>query len=306
MKYTIKTVAQLTGLSAHTIRAWERRHSILCPSRSDTNRRLYEDADVEQLKLLRQAVESGHAIGQVAQLSTEDLRRLSAFAVTPKIAPVSGTSGSSAAALLAACEDAMDRLAADTLEQVLVRAGATLGLTGLLEGVVVPLVERISVRWLEGTTTIAQEHLATAVLRTYLDGVRAAMRPSADAPRLLVTTPRNQLHEIGALIVSIVASMQGWQVIYLGPNLPAEEIARAARQCAAHAVGLSIVFPHDDPTLEDDLRLLRRALGPVVPILIGGRSAGHYQAAIDAIGAHHIHSLPILRDSLDQIRLGAA
>ena len=140
MKYTIKTVAQLTGLSAHTIRAWERRHGLLSPSRTDTNRRLYEDSDVEQLKLLRQAVESGHAIGQVAQLSLEDLRRLSASPLA------TGVSGSSAGALLAACEQAMDRLSADGLEQALVRAGATLGLTGLLEGVVVPLVERISVR----------------------------------------------------------------------------------------------------------------------------------------------------------------
>ena len=140
MKYTIKTVAQLTGLSAHTIRAWERRHGLLSPSRTDTNRRLYEDSDVEQLKLLRQAVESGHAIGQVAQLSLEDLRRLSASPLA------TGVSGSSAGSLLAACEQAMDRLSADGLEQALVRAGATLGLTGLLEGVVVPLVERISVR----------------------------------------------------------------------------------------------------------------------------------------------------------------
>lgn len=200
----------------------------------------------------------------------------------------------------------MDRLDADSLEQTLIRAGASLGLTGMLEGVVIPLVELISARWIDGTTSIAQEHLTTAVLRTYLENVRSTLRSTSHAPRLLVTTPRHQVHEIGALIVSIVAATQGWHVTYLGPNLPAQEIADAARQCAAHAVGLSLVFPEDDPTLADELKLLRHNLGPAVPILVGGRAAGHYGAAIEAMRAQNVQTLAGLRETLDQIRLGAA
>ncbi len=303
LKYTIKTVAQITGLSTHTIRAWERRHQVLSPARSETNRRLYEIAEVEHLNLLGRAVGSGHGIGEVAHLSLEELRQLTETTdLAEPLASVDVSVGSSPTAFLAICENAMDRMAADLLEQTLIRASANLGLTGLLEGVVVPLVERISTRWVDGTTTIAQEHMATAVLRTYLEGVRSSMRTSADAPRILVTTPINQIHEIGALIVSTVASIQGWNVTYLGANLPALEIASATRQCAAQAVGLSIVFPHDDPTLSPDLRLLRLELGPSVPILIGGRAASYYSSAIEAIGAQHIHTLSALRESLDHMR----
>ena len=305
MKYTIKTVAQMTGLSVHTIRAWERRHHVLSPTRTITNRRVYEDAEVEQLRLLGRAVEFGHAIGQISHLSTEELRSLTEFSVGTERHPSSpSVSASTSSGFLIACESAMDRMAADSLEQTLVRAGAVLGMTELLEGVVVPLVERISVRWTEGTTTIAQEHMATAVLRAYLEGVRTSMHAPTQAPRLLVTTPRNQFHEIGALIVSIVASIEGWNVTYLGPNLPAEEIANATRQCAAHAVGLSIVFPNDDPTLADELKLLHKSLGPAVSILIGGRAASHYIGAIEAIGAHNVQTLSGLRESLNQIRRG--
>lgn len=306
MKYTIKTVAQLTGLSAHTIRAWERRHQVLNPARTETNRRVYENAEVERLKLLGRAVASGHAIGQVAHLSTDELRSLPVSGIAAIGPPMESPSGTSTAAYLAACCDAMDRLDADLLEQTLVRAAASLGLTSLLESVIIPFIEVISVRWVDGTTTIAQEHLATAVLRTYLESVRTTMRSPSHAPRLLVTTPKNQVHEIGALIVSIVASVQGWSVTYLGPNLPAQEIVNAARQCGAHAIGLSLVFPDDDPTLADELNLLRHALGPAIPILVGGRAASKYSAAVAAAGGKEVQTLAGLRESLDQIRRGAA
>ncbi len=303
MKYTIRAVAQLTGLSAHTIRAWERRHQVLSPARTETNRRVYEDSEIERLKLFRGAVAAGHGIGQIAHLSNEDLGNL---ATSPgplgQLLSAESATGSSSATYLAACENAMDRMDADSLERTLIRAAASLGLTGMLEGVIIPLVELISARWIAGTTSIAQEHLTSAVLRTYLENVRSSMRSTSRAPRLLVTTPRNQVHEIGALIVSIVASMQGWNVTYLGPNLPAVEIANATRQCTAHAVALSLVFPDDDPTLADELKLLRHTLGPAVPILVGGRAASNYVAAIEAMGAQNVHTLSGLRESLDQIR----
>jgi methanogenic corrinoid protein MtbC1 len=199
----------------------------------------------------------------------------------------------------------MERMDSESFEQTLIHAAANLGLTGLLEGVIIPFVEIIGVRWVAGTATIAQEHLVSAILRKYLVSVLSTMRTTSQAPRLLVTTPTNQTHEIGGLIVSVVASMQGWNVIYLGANLPAIEIANATRQCAAHAVGLSLVYPHDDPTLPDELSLLRRTLGSAVPILVGGRAANSYSVAIDSIGAHNVQTISALRESLDQIRRGA-
>ena len=76
LEYSIGTVASLTGLDAHTIRAWERRYGAVEPNRSDSGRRRYDDRDVERLRLLRSVTEAGHAIGQVARRSNEDLREL--------------------------------------------------------------------------------------------------------------------------------------------------------------------------------------------------------------------------------------
>ena len=76
-----------------------------------------------------------------------------------------------------------------------------------------------------------------------------------NAPVLVVATPSGQLHELGALLVGAAAANLGWHVTYLGASLPAAEIAGAALQNRARAVALSLVYPEDDPTLEDELDL---------------------------------------------------
>ena len=72
--YRVGAVAQLVGLSPNTIRTWERRHGVVQPERSEGGGRLYSDADVERLQLLKALVERGDAISALAPLSTELLR----------------------------------------------------------------------------------------------------------------------------------------------------------------------------------------------------------------------------------------
>ena len=72
--YQIGTVSSLTGVDAHTIRAWERRYGAIKPNRSDTGRRLYDDQTVERLQLLKALVDCNEAIGQIAHLPDDTLR----------------------------------------------------------------------------------------------------------------------------------------------------------------------------------------------------------------------------------------
>lgn len=73
--YQIGTVSSLTGIDAHTIRAWERRHGAIKPMRSESGRRQYSDATVERLQLLKGLVDCREAIGSIAHLPDEELRR---------------------------------------------------------------------------------------------------------------------------------------------------------------------------------------------------------------------------------------
>src|SRR5574342_712996 len=86
-KYSIKIVARKTGLSPHAIRIWEKRYAVVSPMRTPTNRRLYSDADIQRLLLLQRATAAGHAIGQVAHLTNENIQKIIAL-VEPSASPL--------------------------------------------------------------------------------------------------------------------------------------------------------------------------------------------------------------------------
>ena len=320
VKHPIKTVAWQTGLSPHVIRAWEKRYQTVQPTRSEGKQRLYSTADIERLTVLRQATEAGFSIGAIASLPTESVQALLTKAVGTQRVVDSAETGQTdlvkiglplsfvdpgmeeIGGFLDGAFEAVLRTDAERLEGLLERASVSLGQMRLLSDLVVPLVERIGEGWIKGQVKVAQEHVATAVLRTFLGHIARPIALHPRAPVLVVTTPSGQHHELGAIIVAAAATGIGWRVVYGGACLPAEEIASMAIEQRARAVGLSVVHPTDDPALSLELQLLRRLLPPSTPILVGGRASAAYQAEIDAVGAMRVGSLESLRQLLNQLR----
>jgi MerR family transcriptional regulator, light-induced transcriptional regulator len=300
--HPIKYVAKMTGLSPHVIRVWERRYGAISPSRTETNRRLYSDADIEKLTLLRRATDAGHNIGQLIKMSAEQLKKIADPDAAPARRPAEAAHALPLDVLLAGCLDAVHRLDGHALENLLGQTAVHHSQQVVVEKLIVPLMEKIGDQWSDGTLRPAHEHLATAIVRSFVANLAGTYRPDESAPRLVVTTPAGQWHEIGALLVTASASAMGWRTTYLGPNLPADEIAGAVDQNSAQVIALSIVYPGDDPNVGHELRKLRRAVGDGVKILVGGRVAGNYQKAIDDIGATHIVDILHLRAELDAQR----
>lgn len=307
----MRVVTRRTGLSADLLRAWERRYDVVAPARSDGGRRLYSDADIERLRLLYRATLAGRSIGQVADLPTDALVALvrqDAIADAEAGAGSAGAPARDGAAPLSATDvldnalRAVGRLNATTLNAILRRAAVVLSVTSLVDGVIVPLHERVGLRWREGTLRPVHEHLASAVLRRVLDRVtESASSPFATA-NLVVATPAGQVHEFGALLVAATAAAEGWRVTYLGPDLPAEDIAEGAIRTRARAVALSIVYPSGGLAVDDELRRLRSALPKDITVLLGGAGAAAYDPSIEEIGAVRLKSLEDLRAMLRTLR----
>ncbi len=334
VRHSVKTVARQTGLSPHVIRAWEKRYQTVLPTRSAGKQRLYSTDDIERLTVLRQATEAGFSIGTIASLTTESVRALLAKSAggLPRTGgsgrPADGSSellepvpkGHSERAeagmpigvvdpemeeiggYLDGAFEAVMRMDAGRLEGLLERASVSLGQMRLLSDLIVPLVERIGEGWMKGRVKVAQEHVATAVLRTFLGHISRPIALHPQAPVLVVTTPSGQHHELGAIIVAAAANSMGWRVVYGGACLPAEEIASMAIGQGARAVGLSVVHPMDDPSLSLEFQLLRRLLPASIPILVGGRASSAYQSDLDAVGAIRVGNLESLRQQLNRLR----
>ena len=304
-KHGIKTVASQTGLTQFIIRAWEKRYDVVTPLRTETNRRLYSDADILRLTLLRLATEAGHNIGRIAKLSSEALLELigtgGTIAQLPEIAKEAVPQETSLRFYIASCIAAVKQFEAQALESTLFAASVAFSQPVFLEKLIAPLMQEIGEQWRAGTLRIAHEHLA-AVVRTLLGNICQGSDISTSMPNLVVATPRGQLHEIGALIAGATAAAQGWQVTYLGPNLPAEEIIGCAAQNGAKAIGLSIVYPTDDPHIANELRKIRRGIQEHVTLFVGGSGASAYSPVISSIGAVRINDMSTFRAELEALR----
>jgi DNA-binding transcriptional MerR regulator/methylmalonyl-CoA mutase cobalamin-binding subunit len=316
--YSINVAARRTGLPQETIRAWERRYGALHPARTEGGHRLYSDGDVERLRLLRLATEAGHRIGQVASLDDAALLDLlhadtlhlggAERPARPGEEPLDDTAPAEASSdpRVAACLRAVEDLDAAALERHLEQAAVDLPRSLLVDAVLSPLIEAIGEGYDRGRLRPAHEHLGSSVLAAFGQTLRAAYAVPVSAPMLIVATPTHQHHELGAALAGVVAAAEGWQVVYLGPNLPAEEIAAAAQSKGATAVALSIVFPPDDRLLPDEIRRLRRLLDRHIALVVGGRAARDYRAVLEEVGARHAPDFGAFRRILGELRTARA
>jgi DNA-binding transcriptional MerR regulator/methylmalonyl-CoA mutase cobalamin-binding subunit len=298
-RHPIRVVARRTGLKPDLIRAWERRYGAVEPGRSATRRRFYSDAEIDRLSLLSRVVRAGHTISQVAQLPNTELEELIARDASSQSSAAEPTDRTGA--WLASCLAAVQRLDPCDLEASFQRASLELSAPEILENLLSPLLEAIGEHWRLGTLRPYHEHMASAVIRSFLGTVRGDVSPLA--PVFLAATPARQRHEIGALLATASAAAVGWRVLYLGPDLPPEEIAAAAVHQSARVVALSLVYPPDDALLRDELRRLRRLLGPHTEMIVGGRASSAYADLLREIGAIHLDDLGELRQRLEKVRM---
>ena len=300
--HSIRVVVRRTGLSPHLIRVWERRYQAVVPARTETNRRLYSEEEVERLTLLCRVTRLGHGIAQVARLSTARLRQLMETQADAGAGVIGAGSVETAANYLEDCLAAIRRLDSPGLEAHLRAASLQLGAQGVLLKLVAPLAQQMGALWQAGEMTAAHEHFASAVIRVFVAGLSRPFALDEHAPLVIVATPVGQLHELGAVLVAGAAAGHGWRVAYLGVNLPAAEIAGAAVRSRARAVALSLQNPEDDPRLAAELESLRRYLPAEIAILVGGRAAAAYRETLRKVGAWNAASLAEVYTMLDRIR----
>lgn len=299
--HPIAVVAERTGLSRDVLRAWERRYGAVDPSRTAGGQRLYSDHDIERFKLLAAATGRGRSISLVAGYSTAQLVQVIAEDAAASPAPEAPEGWSRIQEVVDGALHAIRALDGDGLDGVLRRAMAGLGIAVVLEEVVPQVMHAVGNGWVDGTMTIAQEHLASATsVSLILESVRT-LRPDPKAPRLLAATPSGEPHSVGAVLAVGIAALEGWAVTYLGPGLPAAEWANAARSLDAQVIAVSVVAPTDPARVVAELGLLRAALAPSVTVAVGGGGIARVAEAFEIPGVIRCESLADLRTLLARV-----
>jgi len=265
----INVAARRSGLSAHVIRAWERRYSAIVPDRTSKARRLYSDWEVRRLVLLRQAVELGHRIGEIARLPMEELRALVGRDTLPGV-EASPRIPLPRSRLVEVTLDAARALDGAGFAQSLLQATRTMSVPDLFDDFVAVLAAAISSQVAAGKLRVAHERFASAYLRSFLGDLLASSGAAPWSSTLVVSTPVGQPQELGAMMAAVTASRFGWDVIYAGPAVPVDELAYIVQQRNAAAVALSSAPGADAAAGESALVALRNALGAVPTIFYTG------------------------------------
>jgi len=264
--YSIKAVAQATGLTVETLRAWERRYAVVVPQRDASGRRVYRPEDVLRLRRLREATERGHPIGRLAALGEDGL---AALLNEPTDRRARATSNAFVERIL----ESAQRFRTAECEQALTLAIAMLPPQQLVSDVLQPLLHEVGERWHRGEFAISQERLVSTIVRRNVGLMLDAYDRTARRVPIVFGTLPGERHEIGVLAAAMMCASHGFRTHYLGPDLPPAEIARFATEVGATVVALSMVMQNPSVDVPAQLRELVDALPADTAVWLGGSAA---------------------------------
>ncbi len=226
-KYTIKAVSSQTGIRPVTLRAWERRHDLLSPHRSDNRYRLYSERDVAILRWIKQRLDNGISISS----AVAELRQLARNGAWPEAIPNSPIASEPRQPAQPAefyarqLYQALIRHAEARAEEILSEVQQNFSLLDICQNIFTPALVEIGEAWYRGDVSVTTEHFASAYLRGKLLALFQAYPTRRGAGYILIGAAPTEQHEIGSLMMAVLLRSQGYRVEYLGPDIPLEDLA---------------------------------------------------------------------------------
>ena len=289
--YSIGVVSTRTGLSTHVIRAWERRYKAVTPARSASGRRIYSQEDIDQLIMLKRLTKSGIPISHIAGLESEALAQLASRTIVPNRSSPTGeeqpvvTESMGAKEMVDQLLKAVSSLDIEDLHHLLEKALSMMSRQAMLRHVVTPFMESIGRQWVQGSLRILHGQIAATAVHALLSNMLLHCEIDApERPLVLTATPAGQSCYLGAMTIALIARDQGWESIFLGPNLPGEEIVAARRILSPQLIALSITCRVNDAFMNTEFKRVSNLRNDNCPIVIGGQASGHYRQMWEATG----------------------
>ena len=275
--YPIRTVSAATGVNPVTLRAWERRYGLLKPLRTPKGHRLYTKDHIETIRKVVALLEQGMAIGQVMPLLADTT--VLAESGTQKARPMDDVWQGYRTRLL----DGINSFDPKALDHVYAETLSLYPVDSVTTRLTIPVLETLGARWKTEAAGIGAEHFFNAYLRNKIGARFHHMGALHHGPRLITACVPGELHETGLLLFCLSALSHGFRLIYLGANLPLEQLPEIVARSAADAVTLSSVTRMRQRLLSEQLPDVVRRLG--VPLFFGGRGSTPHQRAIASAGA---------------------
>lgn len=234
--YSIKDLERLSGIKAHTIRIWEKRYNFLVPDRTDSNIRYYNDDQLIKLLNTSTLLAHGGKISKVSKLSNIEI----SAAVETLMMPDSQ-------------DEQLDVFINRIIESGLTynnqlfqnsfaAASLRLGIYMCYRKVILPTLMKLGLMWGKSELIPAQEHFITNLIKQKLfSAIDGLATPRANAKKFILFLPEREYHEVGLLFAHYIITKAGHNVIYLGQNVPRQNIEMTIQQVNPDVLVLFVV-----------------------------------------------------------------
>ena len=260
-KYSIKDIEKLSGIKAHTIRIWEKRHNVIEPKRTLSNIRYYDDYDLKRVLNISILNNNGLKISTIAQMSDEELHE--------KVVQLSRDNNATESNVdrMIVCMIELDE---QTLEKLFSEFIMRFGFEDTVIKIVYPFLKKIGVLWQTGNISPAHEHFISNIVRQkIIVAIDALPAPDENQDKLLLYLPDGELHELGLLFFHYIAKKNGLKTIYLGQSVPAEDLLAVDKAHNPDFIFTSYTSPISPKEFKEHMSRLTRDFGDKT-ILISG------------------------------------
>ena len=270
----IRTVSILTGVNAVTLRAWERRYSLITPQRTPKGHRLYTHQDVERIKQIVELLKQGISVGHVKPLVDLSPGDTSKEPATENEdiwkhyldRMINAIERFDEPGLDSSYNDALSLYPVDIVNQRLTT----------------PLLRLLGERWNLREAGIAEEHFFSVYLRNKLGSRLHHINLRSHSPMLLLACLPGELHEIGLLFFALSAVSNGYRVLILGANTPLQQIPLVLQRQACAGIVLSSSAKPARGVIDSGLPELADRVS--IPVFIGGKAAASHRKSLEANG----------------------
>lgn len=267
--FWIKTVAEMTGIPRNTLIAWERRYDLIQPERAASGYRVYSEDDVAVLRKVQGLIAAGHRISEAARMVREvDVTpvRMPERALELPDADRAGLESYRGQLLAALLQ--FDRHSAERI----VRRLFLIPFETQLDQIYLPLLWETGRRWEVGEVSVVQEHFVSSWCREQILVMTRSLEPlDSSAPEAICATPVGDPHEFGLLAVAFKLAKHGYRLLYLGANVPSDQLVQLVKERQPALVAISVVLTRDDAELVDFGEQIVAVLGDEGCVIIGGR-----------------------------------
>ena len=280
-RLSIGVLSRATGIPVETLRTWERRYGFPVPERKPSGHRVYQQGDVTRLRRIAEVVARGHRAGEVVTASDATLAEL--LDVSPRIVSAMVAPAAAHASDITDLLDSLSQFDAGRLTHLLLSDWARRAPLDFLHSRVIPLIHEVGKAWAGGQLEIRHEHFLSERVGDVLRSVRLPFEERAQGPRIIFASLPGEQHSLGLQMAALVLAVTGCRPVYLGAEVPEDQIACLATELQARAIAISVSTGNASAGMRAQIRQLRRLVPQRISILLGGDGASQVHPKLTVI-----------------------